>query len=190
MSTRKLTTLGLFTALSLAIFLLESLLPPLLPLPGIKLGLANIVTLILLRRFSLRDTFLVVLARILLSSFFYSQAISLLYSLLGGLLSLLIMYLLNRLLKAHFLYLTSIFDGISHNLGQIIAACLSTSSLLSFILPSLPPFKRHPHRPLHRSLRPLCPKIHPPFFLSFQIHLSISHIFRFSVGKKKISSDK
>lgn len=129
MSTRKLTTLGLFTAFSLAIFLLESLLPPLLPLPGIKLGLANIVTLILLRRSSLRDTFLVVLARILLSSFFYSQAISLLYSLLGGLLSLLIMYLLNRLLKAHFLYLTSIFGGISHNLGQITAACLSTSSL-------------------------------------------------------------
>ena len=129
MSTRKLTTLGLYTALSLAIFLLESLLPPLLPLPGIKLGLANIVTLILLRRSSLRDTFLVVLARILLSSFFYSQAIRLLYSLLGGLLSLLIMYLLNRLLKAHLLYLTSIFGGISHNLGQIIAACLSTSSL-------------------------------------------------------------
>ena len=129
MSTRKLTTLGLYTALSLAIFLLESLLPPLLPLPGIKLGLANIVTLILLRRSSLRDTFLVVLARILLSSFFYSQAISLLYSLLGGLFSLLIMYLLNRLLKAHFLYLTSIFGGIFHNLGQITAACLSTSSL-------------------------------------------------------------
>lgn len=74
MSTRKLTTLGLFTALSLAIFLLESLLPPLLPLPGIKLGLANIVTLILLRRSSLRDTFLVVLARILLLFLFYSQA--------------------------------------------------------------------------------------------------------------------
>ncbi|MCI8789935.1 MAG: Gx transporter family protein, partial [Lachnospiraceae bacterium] len=55
MSVRKTTFLALFTTLSLAIFAIESAIPPLVPIPGIKLGLANIITLILLRHFSARD---------------------------------------------------------------------------------------------------------------------------------------
>ena len=55
MSVRKTTFLALFTTLSLAIFAVESAIPPLVPIPGIKLGLANVVTLILLRHFRARD---------------------------------------------------------------------------------------------------------------------------------------
>lgn len=126
MTLKKLTTLSLFTTLSLIIFLLESLLPPLTPVPGIKLGLANIITLVLLRNYSLKDTALVLIARILLSAFFAGQAMSLIYSLAGGLASLMIMFLFNRLLNGHYIFLTSITGGIAHNLGQLLIAYLIT----------------------------------------------------------------
>ena len=69
-SLRKLTVLSLMTALSLMIFFVESLLPSPVPIPGIKLGLSNIVTLILLNRYGARDALPVLLCRILLSCFF------------------------------------------------------------------------------------------------------------------------
>ena len=54
MRTRRLTTLALFATLALAIYSLESLLPPIVPIPGIKLGLANIVTLLVLHLYCTR----------------------------------------------------------------------------------------------------------------------------------------
>ena len=126
MTLKKLTALSLFTALSLIIFTLESLIPPLVPIPGIKLGLAKIITLVLLRNYSVKDTALVLIARILLSAFFSGQAISLVYSLAGGMLSLSVMALINKLLAGHYLFLTSITGGIAHNLGQLLIAFLIT----------------------------------------------------------------
>lgn len=125
-SPRKLTVLSLMTALSLIIFYLESLLPPPVPIPGIKLGLANIVTLIVLNRFGAREALPVLLCRILLSCFFFSQAISLAYSLAGGLLCLLTMAILQTLLQKRFLYLTSIFGAMAHNVGQMAVALALT----------------------------------------------------------------
>lgn len=122
MNLKKLTTLALFTALSLMIFVLESALPPLVPIPGIKLGLANIVTLLLLRYDTEKDALMVLLARTLLSAFFFSQAMSLIYSLAGGLLSLAVMAAVNRLLNRRFLFLTSVAGGLTHNLGQLAVA--------------------------------------------------------------------
>ena len=78
MHTRKLTILALFTTLALVIYSVESLLPPVAPLPGIKLGLANIVTLLVLHLYSAKDAALVLLARILLSALLFGQAMSLL----------------------------------------------------------------------------------------------------------------
>ncbi len=86
MPVKKLTHLAFFTAISMSIYAIESAIPPLVPIPGIKLGLANIITLILLHFYSRRDTLLVLLARIILSSLLFGQAISLVYSLAGGLL--------------------------------------------------------------------------------------------------------
>lgn len=125
-SPRKLTVLSLMTALSLMIFYLESLLPPPVPIPGVKLGLANIVTLIVLNRFGAREALPVLLCRILLSCFFFSQAISLAYSLAGGLLCLLTMAVLQALLKKRYLYLTSIFGAMAHNIGQMAVALVLT----------------------------------------------------------------
>lgn len=124
--TKKLTVLALFTALSLAIYAAECALPPLLPLPGMKLGLANIITLLLLRHYTLKETSLVLLARILLSALLFGQAVSLLYSLAGGIFSLLFMYLVNRLTGSRFPFLTGAFGGLTHNMGQLLTAFLLT----------------------------------------------------------------
>ena len=129
MSTRKLTALALFTTVSLAVYAIECAIPPLVPIPGIKPGLANIITLILLKRYSSKEAVLVLTARILLSALLFGQAVSLFYSVCGGLVSLLIMILFNRLLKKHCLFLTGSLGGLFHNLAQLLAAMLITSSM-------------------------------------------------------------
>lgn len=133
--TTHLTRLALFTTLALAIYGTESLLPPLLPLPGMKLGLANIITLLVLSKYGAKDTLPVLLARIFLSTFAFGQALSLLYSLSGGLCCFAAMYVVNRLLKGQYLYITSIFGAICHNLGQILIALLLTRTpgVLSYL---------------------------------------------------------
>lgn len=127
MRTRKLTALALFATLALAIYFAESLLPPVVPIPGVKLGLANIITLLVLHLYSARDAAVVLLARILLSALLFGQAMSLFYSLCGGLLCLLAMILSSRLLHRRFPELTSILGGIFHNAGQLLAALLITA---------------------------------------------------------------
>lgn len=125
----RLTTLALFATLSLAVFAIESAIPPLVPIPGIKLGLANIITLIVLSNYSGKDALSVLFVRILLSCLLFGQVMSLMYSLAGGLLCFFAMWLSHRILQGHFLFLTSIIGAIFHNLGQIGTALLLTSTL-------------------------------------------------------------
>ena len=128
-ATQHLTILALFAALALAVYGVESLLPPLLPIPGMKLGLANIITLLVLTKHGAKDAFLVLFVRILLSTFAFGQAVSLLYSLCGGICCFGAMCATNRLLKNRYLYITSIFGAIFHNLGQILIALLLTHTI-------------------------------------------------------------
>ena len=123
-STKHITVLALFTTIALAVYYAESLLPPIIPIPGIKLGLANIITLILIKKSTLKDAFLVLFMRILIAGFLFGQAMSLLYSLTGGILSLVSMYLVYKLLQGHFTFLTGIFGALFHNLGQVLVAML------------------------------------------------------------------
>ena len=122
----RLTMLALLTAVALMIYALEALLPAPVPIPGIKLGLANVVTLVTLRRFGPKDAFWVLLSRILLSCFFFGNLLSLLYSFCGGLLCMLVIWLVNALLEGNWLYLTGIIGAISHNLAQLCVAYLVT----------------------------------------------------------------
>lgn len=135
MNTKKLTALALLTTISLTIFLLEGMIPPLVPIPGIKLGLANIVTLLVLVWFSAADAIFVTVARVLLGFFFAGTVMSLVYSLLGSFLSLVVMIILHKILKKEYIYITSIAGAIFHNIGQIIAAILFTSTpyLVSYL---------------------------------------------------------
>lgn len=128
MSLKKLTLLSLFTTISLAVYAIESIIPPLVPIPGIKLGLANIVTLVLLRRFRARDALMVLCCRILLSALLFGQALSLLYSLAGGLASLSVMCLVMKLLQKKWIYLTGAMGGLTHNMGQLLTAWAITAT--------------------------------------------------------------
>ena len=83
-----LTRLALLTALALLLFTVESALPPPVPIPGVKLGLANVVTVWALYHCSAAQTALVLFARVLLASFFSGAASALLFSLAGGILCL------------------------------------------------------------------------------------------------------
>lgn len=140
MKPNKLAVLGLFATLSLAVYAAESALPPLAPIPGFKLGLANIITIILLRRYSFRDASIVLAVRILLSAMLFGQFLSLLYSLSGGLLSLLVMYSINGLLHKKLPPLTGAMGGLAHNAGQLLVAFLVTSTpgVLSYLPLLLP----------------------------------------------------
>ncbi len=126
---KHLTQLAFFTTLALAIYSVEAALPTLVPIPGVKLGLANIITLIVLRNFSAKDALFVLIVRIFIATFLFGQAMSMLYSLAGGILCLLVMMLLNKILQGHFLFLTSIFGALAHNAGQLMIAVMLTSSV-------------------------------------------------------------
>ncbi|MBQ7955450.1 MAG: Gx transporter family protein [Lachnospiraceae bacterium] len=135
MKTKKIVSLALFTALALILSLIESAFPPLAPIPGIKLGLANIITLIILLNYTPADAFLALLVRIILTSFFAGQAMYLLYSMAGGLLCFLAMWSVHRLLKGHFVFLTSMMGGCFHNIGQVLMAFIltRTAGVLSYL---------------------------------------------------------
>lgn len=127
-SVKKLTTLALFTTIALTIFMLESMIPPLVPIPGIKLGLANIVTLVLIVNGTWKDALCVLIMRIILGSIFAGQMMSFLYSIAGGLLCLAVMALLHHLLGKKLLWFTSIIGAIAHNTGQIAVAAIVLGS--------------------------------------------------------------
>lgn len=126
MSARKLTRLALLTAIALIIHTLEALVPPLVPIPGIKLGLANIVTLYTLYRLGPWEAVTVTLARVLLGSVFGGGVSALIYSLAGSALSLAAMLPLKKIIPPKYMFLPGILGAAAHNLGQILAAVTVT----------------------------------------------------------------
>lgn len=126
---RKITALGLLSALCLAIYAFESLLPPLLPIPGIKPGLSNIIILYLLKRFGKKEAGSVLLVRLLLSAILFGNAISLIYSLAGGFLALIIEIVSDKILSGKNIQLTGAFGGLFHNIAQLFTAMLIMQSV-------------------------------------------------------------
>ena len=132
--TRKIVTLGLLAALSLAIYAFESVLPPLLPIPGMKPGLSNIIILYCLKRFGKKEAESVLLVRLLLSAILFGNAISLIYSAAGGFLALLIEILCDKILSGKNLQITGAFGGLFHNIAQLLIAAriMQTGAVFSY----------------------------------------------------------
>ena len=118
---KKTAYLGMFVTLALIASYVESLVPFYFGAPGIKLGLANLITVVLLYRADWKDAFTVSMLRILLSGFLFGNVFSILYSFAGAVLSLLIMCLLRKI-EGFSILGVSISGGVTHNLGQIGAA--------------------------------------------------------------------
>ena len=128
-SVKKLTMLALMTTIALVIFVIESAIPPLVPIPGIKLGLANIVTLVLIMNKMPKESAIVLLMRIILASIFAGQMLSFFYSLLGGFFCLGAMLVCQKLIGTKYIWFTSVIGAIFHNIGQLLAALITLQSI-------------------------------------------------------------
>lgn len=122
---------GVLAALALAASYIESLVPLPVPIPGIRLGLANSVVLVALELFGFWEAFLVSVVRILLAGFLFGNLSAIFYSLGGGILSLLVMTLLYK--KGNFGTLgISMAGGVAHNFGQLLVGSLAVQNLSLF----------------------------------------------------------
>lgn len=128
---RNISFYGVLASLALIASYVESLIPLPIPVPGIKLGLANAVVLVVLFLFGGREALFVSVTRILLSGFLFGNLSAVFYSLGGGLLSLLVMYLLFHTGKFG-VFGISISGGVSHNLGQLFVASLVVDNFSLF----------------------------------------------------------
>lgn len=118
----RVTRLALLTAIALTIFMVEAQIPALTTIPGVKLGLANIVTVYTVFALGLGDALLVLSARVFLGAVFSGQMMTLIYSAAGGFLSWCILCLLRKLLTGEQIWLASPVAAVFHNLGQLLAA--------------------------------------------------------------------
>ncbi len=129
-STKRLALCAVLTALALGLSTMESMFPVTLaiPLPGVKLGLANIVTVFALYALGAPSAILILLARCFLGAIFAGNFNALLFSLLGGLSAMGAMILLKKCRRLT-LYGVSIGGAAAHNVGQICAAMLTLGSV-------------------------------------------------------------
>ena len=135
--TKKLTTLSILVSVAMILSYVESLVPPLVAVPGVKLGLSNIATVFALYTLGAPAAVTVSLLRVMLSSLLFGNFVSLIYSLSGAILALSFMVLLRR--TAAFSSVgVSVVGGVAHNAGQIIAACIvMENAAISLYLPPL-----------------------------------------------------
>lgn len=114
---------GVFTALALIFSYVETLIPISFGIPGVKLGLANLIIVTALFKLELKEAFLLSVVRVLLSGFLFGNYFSIIYSLAGALLSLSVMALLKRV-GGFSIVGISIAGGVFHNIGQLFVAMI------------------------------------------------------------------
>jgi heptaprenyl diphosphate synthase len=127
-SAKKLTKLAMLTAVSLAIYAAEARLPPVAPVPGIKPGLANAVTLFVFLTYGAPGAAMVSFGRILLGGFVTGGFSALIYSLAGGAASFAVMAAAYRKMGARRAFITGAIGGAAHNLAQIAVAAAVTET--------------------------------------------------------------
>ena len=123
MKTKKVAMLGLTIALAMIMSYIEALVPLSFAVPGIKMGLANIVIIFVLYKIGTKEVILVSLIRVILVSLLFSNVMAMAYSIAGAVLSLSVMWLLKKTDKFSVIGV-SIAGGIMHNVGQIIMAVI------------------------------------------------------------------
>lgn len=124
MKARRLTELSLLTAAALIIFIVELQIPNPFPIPGIKLGLANIITVYAVYRYRPYEVAMIVTVRLLLGAVFSGNLTALIYSAAGSLLCLIGMLLLKKIIDERHIWMASVLGAVLHNTGQMAAAML------------------------------------------------------------------
>ena len=136
MKTRKMTLLALLSAIALTIFMVEAQLPALVPVPGIKLGLANIVTVFTVFALGPGEGAAVLAVRIFLGAVFAGNFSTIFYSAAGGLCAIGVTILLRRILTKKQLWVAGCLGAVAHSLGQMaMAIALTGTPSLAVYLP-------------------------------------------------------
>lgn len=131
-ATKRLTVSAMFATLALIFTYVEVLIPVNLGVPGVKLGLANLVIILALYNMNFKYAFTINLIRIVLSGLLFSGVFAMLYSLAGGICSLLVMWLLKK--SGRFSLIgVSMAAAVAHNFGQLLTAALMVSNIRLFI---------------------------------------------------------
>lgn len=138
MKLKRVALLSVLVALAMVLSYLEALIPPIVAIPGVKLGLANSVTLFALYSLGVFDSCTVSLLRVLLSALLFGNAVGLAYSASGAVLSLVMMILTKRIGIFSSIGV-SIVGGVSHNIGQVLCAMaiMETAGLITYLAPLL-----------------------------------------------------
>ena len=134
MKTKKVATLGLCIALSMVLSFFEHQIPPLVAVPGVKVGLPNLVMVFMLYKIGWKETAVVSIVRVVLVSMIFGSVVSMAYGLAGATLSLIGMILLQKT-KLFSTVTVSVVGGVLHNVGQIAMACIimETALLVSYL---------------------------------------------------------
>ena len=128
MKTKKLALMGLLAGIALIIFVVEAQIPALVPIPGIKLGLANIVTVFAVFTIGSWEAALILAVRIFLGAVFAGNFSTIFYSAAGGALAILATILLKKILKKNQLWVAGCIGAIAHSVGQMAAAVVITGT--------------------------------------------------------------
>ena len=129
--TRRFVTLAVLVSLGMILSYIEALLPSFVPVPGVKLGIANTVTVFLLYMLGIPEAAIVSFLRVLLSSLLFGNTVSLLYSLVGAFLSFAAMVAARWVLKLSSVGVSAL-GGVFHNLAQTVLAAIIFKNLAVF----------------------------------------------------------
>ena len=128
MNTRELTQMALLTAIALTIFMIEAQIPALVPIPGVKLGLANIVTVFAVFAMGPGEAASILFVRIFLGAVFAGNFSTIFYSGAGGLVAILVTIGLRKILTLKQLWVAGALGAIGHSVGQMAMAILITGT--------------------------------------------------------------
>ena len=136
MKTRKLTVMALLSAIALTIFTIEAQIPALVPIAGVKLGLSNIVTVYAVFTLGPWEAVAILFVRIFLGAVFAGNFSTILYSLAGGGLAILITIFLRRILQEAQIWVAGVLGAVAHSIGQMgMAVLISGTPSLAIYLP-------------------------------------------------------
>lgn len=133
----KVAYFGVFVALALIFSYVETLIPIQIGIPGVKLGLANLIIVIALYKMGAKESYILSVVRVVLAGFLFGNLFSIIYSLAGGLLSVTVMYILKKR-NGFSIIGISIAGGVFHNIGQLLIAIVVVESLsITYYFPIL-----------------------------------------------------
>ena len=136
-NTKKLTLLAMMITFAIVLSYVESKIPAFVAIPGVKIGLANIVVIFVLYKLGIKEAILISGVRVFIISMLFGNPISLIYSIAGAFLSLSVMFLLKKLTPLKEVAV-SVVGGVMHNVGQIaVASVILDTNVVVYYLPFL-----------------------------------------------------